>query len=394
MKTEYLSSSWTVPRKPNPKALKIGIDARLAYRRGVGTYTANLILALSRVDRLNQYTLFNAPENLRSQIKNNRFECVDLPYGNPAQYEQWLLPKAARTLGLDFLHYVDNSGTTFTGFPYVLTLHDAMHVRPLSQVRPRPSLWYRLVYTYKQWVVPKSAHKATEILTVSEFSKKEIVRTTGVTEDKITVTLEGVDPKAFARKKRKPSKFFKILVHGAADERKNLSNILKAAQVWKNHNIPFQVLIVGMDEAELNSTRYLQEAIDLDLGSHLEWVGNVSHEILRAIYIEVDLFLYPSRLEGFGLPVLEAFASGVPVVTSSTTSLPEVAGESAALVDPEKPEDIARVVESLYNKPAARQVLVKKGLARAKQFTWDRTARLTLPVYGRMGRRLGKDPMS
>ena len=376
-----------MPRKPNPKSLRIGFDARLAYRRGVGTYAANLILALSRIDRSNHYVLFNAPENLRAKIRNPRFEFVDLPYGNPAQYEQWLLPKAAREKGLDFLHYIDNTGTTFTDFPYVLTLHDAMHVRPLSKVRLKPSLWYRLVYAYKQWAVPRSAWKARQILTVSEFSKKEIVRTTGVSEGKITVTPEGVDRAAFSLSWKKPTKLFKILVHGAADDRKNLSNILKAAEVWKKKNLPFQILVVGMDEEELRSTRYLQEAIDLDLGEMLEWVGNVTHDILRAIYGDVDLFLYPSRLEGFGLPVLEAFSSGVPVVTSRTTSLPEVAGQAAALVDPEDPQDIARVVESLYRKPASRRSLVKKGLARAKQFTWEKTAKLTLPVYERMGHR-------
>ncbi len=390
-KTGSPSFSWTVPKKQNLKGLKIGFDARLAYRRGVGTYTANLLLALSRVDRQNQYAVFNAPEELRVQIHNPRFEWVDLPFGNPAQYEQWLLPKAARERGLDFLHYTDNSGTTFTDFPFVLTLHDAMHVRPLSRVRPKPSLWYRLVYAYKQWVVPRSARKAGQILTVSEYSKKEIERTTGVPEEKITITLEGVDRKAFAQKRRKPSKLFKILVHGAADDRKNLSNILKAAQIWKAKNLPFQLLIVGMDEAELKSTRYLQEAIDLDLGNLLEWVGNVTHDILRAIYADVDLFLYPSRLEGFGLPVLEAFSSGVPVVTSKTTSLPEVAGNAAALVDPENPEDIAQCVEKLYRKPALRKALVVKGLARAKQFTWEKTAQLTLPVYQRMGPREKKD---
>lgn len=375
-----------MPKSPKrSKPLQIGIDARLAYKRGVGTYTANLILALSRVDKTNRYILFNAPKALLDRVSNPWFQGVRVPISNPAYYEQVLLPRAARRIGLDLLHYTDNSGAAFGDFPYVLTLHDTFHLRPLREVRPQAGLWYRLVYLYKRWVNPRSAERAKAILTVSEYSKKCIVEQMGVAPEKITVTLEGVDRSLFPRWPRKPSKLFKILVHGAADERKNIPNILRTAKLLKDRRLSFQMVIVGMDQTELRSTNYLEEAIQLGIGDRLEWAGQVPAWALSATYAEADLFLFPSLLEGFGLPVLEAFSSGVPVVTSNTTALPEVVGDAAMKVDPTDPMAMAQAVEKVMKSPALRRSLIQKGLKRAALFTWDRTARETLKVYERIG---------
>ncbi len=374
--------------RKKPKAdsfLKIGIDARLAYRRGVGTYAANLILALSKIDRRNQYFLFNAPPRLRQQISNKQFHSIDLPFSNAAYYEQKLLPRAAEQKNLDLLHYVDNSASVISDIPFVLTLHDTMYTRPLSKVRPKPTLRQRLIDAYKKWAIPRSALMAQAIVTVSDYSKDQIQQQLKMGKEKVWVTPEGVDLHLYQKKPRKPSKLFKILVHGAADERKNIANILKAAKILADQKKKFQIIVIGMDEAELKLTHYLREAIALDLGSYVEWAGNVPFKMLKDIYAEVDLFLYPSLLEGFGLPVLEAFACGVPVITSQTTSLPEVAGDAALLVDPQNPAAIAKAVKQVMEKASLRKQLIQKGIRRAKLFSWEKTARLTLKVYEKFG---------
>ncbi len=371
-------------KKGSLKSLHIGIDARLAYRRGVGTYTANLILSLSKIDRKNRYTLFNAPDSLQKQVKNPRFHWAPVLFPNAAYYEQVLLPAVARSHGVDFLHYTDNSATALDPIPFVVTLHDTMHTRPLSQVRPKPSFRHRLVYAYKKWAIVRSVPRAKAVLTVSEFSRGEILKTMGLEETKVFVTPEGVDRRFFPPMPRKTSKLFKILAHGAADERKNISNVLKAAKLLMDQGKKFQLVIVGMDAEELKCTGYLEEEMDLEIGNRVEWAGNVPFEMLPQVYSESDLFLYPSRLEGFGLPVLEAFASGVPVVASNVSSLPEVAGDAALLVDPENPEAIAKAVKQMMDKPALRKRYVQRGLKRAKLFTWEKTARKTLEVYERM----------
>jgi len=281
---------------PKKKTLRIGIEARLAYRRGVGTYTANLIKSLAKIDHRNRYVVFNAPDSLKKQVSNRKFQWVQVPFGNAAHYEQVLLPQAAREQGVDLLHYTDNSATAIDPIPFVLTLHDTMHTRPLKEVRPKPGLRHRLVYAYKKWAIARSVPKARAILTVSDFSKGQIVRQMGVEPGKVFVTPEGVDRRWFGRVRRKPTKLFKILVHGAADERKNVSNILKAAKLLMDQGKKFQLVVVGMDEAELKCTHYLEEVINLGVGSYVEWAGNVPFEMLPHVYSEVDLFLYPSRL--------------------------------------------------------------------------------------------------
>ncbi len=366
------------------RSLHIGIDARLAYRRGVGTYAANLILALARVDRKNRYTIFNAPDSLKNKVRNPHFNWAKVPCPNAAYYEQVLLPGAARQAGVDFLHYTDNSATAIDPMPFVVTLHDTMHRRPLSMVRPKPSLRHRLVYGYKKWAIARSVPRARAVMTVSEFSKGEILKALRLKAERVFVTPEGVDREFFRRLPHKSSKLFKILVHGAADERKNLSNILKAAKILADRKKKFQLVVLGMDAEELAYTSYVEEVTQLDLGYKVEWAGNVPGGMLTQVYAEADLFLYPSRLEGFGLPVLEAFACGVPVVASNTTSLPEVAGDAALPVDPESPQAIAKAVLQMMDKPALRRRYIQKGLRRAKQFSWDKTAKKTLEVYERM----------
>jgi glycosyltransferase involved in cell wall biosynthesis len=309
---------------------------------------------------------------------------VDVPFSNAAYYEQVLLPRAAREKGVDFLHYTDNSATAIDPIPFVVTLHDAMHQRPLAEVRPKPTFRHRLLHGYKKWAISRSAPIAKAVLTVSEFSKSEILKQMGLRAKRVFVTPEGVDRWFFKKISRKPSKLFKILVHGAADERKNVSNVLKAAKILMDKKKKFQLVVVGMDAAELKCTRYLEEEMSLGVGSQVEWAGNVPFEMLPKVYAETDLFLYPSRLEGFGLPVLEAFACGVPVVASKTSSLPEVAGDAALLVDPESPQAIAKAVQQMMDKPALRRRYIQKGFKRARLFTWEKTARLTLKVYERM----------
>lgn len=391
--------------------MRIGIDARLAWRRGVGVYTANLLLALSRTDPYNEYHVFSAPPELRKALPSRRFHFVDpsdhgtapllKPFArHPAFYEQWWMPTQLERLGLDLLHYTDNSATLVAGVPFVVTVHDTMFLRPLKDSYPRSTMRQWLVDRYKKLVAP-SAQAAKAVITVSESSRKDIVRDLGVPGERVWVTPEGVDPKAFfPLKRRKKHDLPTVMVHGAEDERKNLGGVLRCARILRERGKRVRWDILGMDEARMRRSGWASKVREWGLEPFVRLKGDVPWKDLRSAYHEADLLLHVSRWEGFGLPVLEAFACGVPVVVSDAKSLPEVAGNAALAVSPDSPESMADAVLRVLTRPLTARTLVRKGLARAKQFTWDRTARMTVEAYqkaalskeyDKQGRRIGAD---
>ncbi len=381
--------------------MRIGIDARLAYRRGVGTYSANLVLALSRVDPYNDYWIFGAPTELKKAVTNRRFRFSDPQTesesrfarrweSHPAWYEQFWLPSRLFKYELDLLHYTDNSATMARDIPYVVTVHDTLFLRPLTEAYPRATLKQKMLDLYKKLLVPSTARHARAVLTVSEFSKQGIVKDLKVPAERVFVTPEGVDAGFYhppvrrgrgARETRKRKVASRILAHGADDERKNLFNILKAVSLVQKKGKRVTLDILGMEEADARRTGYARWVKEWGMESSVRWMGHVSKEKVRESYHKADVFLYVSRWEGFGLPILEAFACGVPVLSSNKTALPEVAGGAACLVDPEKSWEIAEELDRLLRHPSLRAEWIKKGYARAKQFSWERTAQATLDVY-------------
>jgi glycosyltransferase involved in cell wall biosynthesis len=312
------------------------------------------------------------------------------------------MPSMLARHGLTLLHYTDNSATVATGIPFVVTVHDTMFLRPLARSYPRATARQRLVDVYKKWVTPRAARGALAVLTVSEFSRKCIVKDLEVPAERVHVTPEGVDPAAFTPDPRRRARKGPptILVHAADDERKNLLNILRAFRLLIRKRPDATLMAMGMDERGLKRSGAARVVREWGLAPRLQMLGEVPRKLLRETYLKADVLLLASRWEGFGLPVLEAFACGVPVVASNTTALPEVAGNAALLVDPEDPLGMAEAVGRILGSPAFARSLVRRGFARARQFTWERTARLTLDVYrkaalsleyDRQGRRISRE---
>jgi len=286
------------------------------------------------------------------------------------------LPQSVR-----LVHATDHRIPRLKNRPVVATLHDAIALSHLDGLRYR---WKGL----RAFIFKQTARWATQIITVSHHSKKEIVKWFGIPEDRITVTPLGVDEKWHAAvpsedlarvkaKYRLPERFF--LFVGTLQPRKNVRRIIDA-----HRSLPPQLrrevplIIAGrhgwMCDAEVAELQSCQDGT-------LRWLQYVPSEDLLPIFKQATALVWPSLNEGFGLPVLEAFAAGLPVVTSNTTSLPEVAGDAALLVDPENTGEIADAMRQMATDDAMRSDLRARGLSRAKQFTWDRTARLTIDVY-------------
>lgn len=372
-------------------SLWIGLDARLAYRRGVGAYVARLVEALARLETSHRFTVFHAPAELRRRVASPRFSFEDpgpTPRGvRVPAWEQVLLPRAAWHLGLDLLHYVDNTGPAFAAFPFVLTVHDTWTLRPLCEVRPRASPRDRLAHAYRRWCLPRAAHRARLVLVPSRHTKTSVQRDLSLPASRIRVTSEGLALGAPLRRTRRlrRRRNFRILVHATADRRKNLEGALAAARILRDGGIPAMLEVVGMGEREIRESGGREAARALGLEDCVRFRGYVPEEELRRLYEDCALMLFLSREEGFGLPVLEAFAAGLPVVCARAGALPEVAGGAVLYADPEDAAGAASAAARILASPALARRLAALGRRRLRRFQWEHTARLTLRAYEEAG---------
>jgi glycosyltransferase involved in cell wall biosynthesis len=257
----------------------------------------------------------------------------------------------------------------------VLTIHDCAFFDQARCFSRAFAAWY-------QFLVPRLARKAQQIITVSEFSKQRIVELCGVVPDKVTVVYSGVSPQfrphsageiAAARQRHNlPPQY--VLCVGSLEPRKNLSRLLEAWQLIQPRLAGLSLVIVGARSHVFRDAGLAVPRPSVHLAGYL------SDDELAAVYAGAEMFVYPSLYEGFGLPVLEAMASGVPVITSNATALAEVAGDAAVTVDPLSIESIAAGLERLASNAALRSGLREKGVARVRSFTWEQAATETWQV--------------
>jgi glycosyltransferase involved in cell wall biosynthesis len=294
-----------------------------------------------------------------------------------------VIPLVARRADLDIVHDPTNTTPFLFGAGQargVVTVHD---VFPWSSPGHSTSLDTLIHHLWLPRVLPK----AEAVLTVSEVSKQDIVRYLGVPPTKIHVIYEGVDPAYCPPGPRKVGEVSAryglpegyILFVGSVEERKNLRRLLLAYAHLRTRGETRSLVIVGI--CGRKSVTIVETLEALDLEQHAILTGYVPDDVLPALYSGADLFVFPSLYEGFGLPPLEAMACGTPVVCSNTASLPEVVGDAAVTVDPCDVEALAEAMYCVLTDVALSAELRAKGLERAEQFTWERTARETVAVY-------------
>lgn len=283
---------------------------------------------------------------------------------------------------VDVFHATDHYTPRFNHIPVVATLMDAI---PLSH----PQWVSQRARALKNWLWRQSGHWADHVVTISEFSKQEIVRHFGIDAQKISVTPLGVDARYFERLTgdvakqaiaglNLPERFFMFV--GTFQPRKNIERIVDAHEALPatlRKAVP--LLIVGRNGwgAEELMARLRAYGPDGDV----RWLQDVGDVAKRVMMQRATALVFPSLLEGFGLPVLEGFASQTPVITSNVTSLPEVAGDAAWLLDPYSVPALTEAMATLARDEAVGRNLVSKGLERARGFTWQMCARKTMQVY-------------
>lgn len=365
--------------------MRIGYDATSLCRQitGIEYYALNLIKALLQIDSKNEYLLFclgNLHPDLRTY--SHRFEVRICPVQNQLFCEQFWLPYQATIGSLDLLHCPAFPPSPLYPGRLIMTFPDAsMWLFPKSFSK-------RGLYYFKT-LCPIGAQKSLKVLAYSQSVKDDILKVVDIPREKIYVThLAASDVfkpiadkdslKAIKDKYKLPERF--ILSVGTVQPRKNFVRLTQAYKLLKDRrNIQHKLVIAGrlrLGTEELKSTMdKLQLQDDLILTDH------VPDEDLVSIYNLADLFVFVSLYEGFGIPPLEAMQCGLPVIASNTSSIPEIVGDAARLVDPYDIEQISTELENLIFDDDLKDKLREKGLKRAELFSWQRTAQETLNIY-------------
>lgn len=375
--------------------MRIGIDARLAsYRRGLGNYVFHLVSELRRIETAHRFVVYvdsaMAPQEL-AQWRSEQIELrVSRPY-NYAVWEQLILPGRARRDGLDLLHCP--AGTAPLGLSrqvkLCLTIPDVMSLLPDRILPSSPSAYQRMGRLYRRVVVPRAARRADGLATISEYSRRDIQHHLRIAPERVRVihlapnAVCGPRPAGQARDHVRAAYGIAgafLLAMGGVDPRKNTSALLTAfASAKRRAGLPHALVLVGIPRT--GQSRFLMLAAQLGVDRDVVLTDFISTEGLVALYNSAAAFVYPSLYEGFGLPVLEAMACGLPVIASSTTSIPEIAGDAALLIDPGDTGALSSAMIRLLDDAALRRTLIERGLARCREFSWEKTARQTLNLY-------------
>lgn len=370
----------------------IGIDATAAYEQGagIGRYVRELVQALALEDTRTPYRLFVAGVTRQSLPKPPGPNFVWRPtritplwFARVWHRLQVPLPVEVFTGRVRLFHATDFTlPPTLPGTPTLLTVHDLSFVRAPETTTP-------VLKAYLDRVVPRSVRRATHVVADSQATKDDLIALYGTPPDKITVLLSGVSAhfrrvtdadarRAVLARYGVPAQPY-IFTVGTVQPRKNYARLMQALAALGAEGAGLHLVIAG-GRGWLDSPIYAAVK-SLDLGERVHFAGFVDDADLPALYSGALCLAYPSLYEGFGFPVLEAFACETPVITSKLSSMPEVAGDAALLVDPYDVDALAAALRRLLRDQALRTALVARGSRQVAQFTWARTARQLHDLY-------------
>lgn len=361
--------------------MRIGINGRflVAKRTGVQRAAYNLIKTLFEMDQENEYVLFTGEDQAKDwNYPNVTLVTSRLKVGENLRnhlWEQFTLPRLARQHEVDILHSPANMAPLFYKGTSVVHIHDLCFV-----VNPQ---WYSYVFhTAYNFAIPRLVRRASRVITNSNNSRNDLLQFYNVEADKVRLIYWAVDQTfsgQHAQERRLEEEEDYILYVGSLEPRKNIGNLIDAYERMRTDHpdLKTKLILIG-GESPLFATVRLQ--IKKYLGDVI-FKGYVSDEELRRYYRQAKVVAYPSLYEGFGLPPLEAMASGAPVVTSNTSSLPEVVGDAALMVSPYDCAQLAHTLARVLRDFPLREEMRRRGYEQIRKFNWYRVARNVLAVY-------------
>ena len=367
--------------------MKIGIEAQRIFRKnkhGMDYVVLQEILQLQAMDHDNEYYIFVKPGPDRCVQSSSNVHVVEINTPSYPLWEQYALPRAARKAGVDLLHCTSNTAPIHCDIPLVLTLHDIIFLEPRD--KQNKSLYQNMGWLYRRLVVPRILDKCRRIITVSNFELNNIVTKLHIPQQRMAMIYNGYndwfrpvsDDKDIYKKYMSAQGFLFFL--GNTDPKKNTERTLVAySRYLERSAVKRPLLMADLDREYLNgiiSRNHIE-----NIREQIHMPGYIPNSDLPYIYNRAFAFLYTSLRESFGIPLLEAMACGTPVVTSNTSSMPEIGGDQALLVNPESADEIADALIHLETDAAFYQQQKEWGLQRAQLFSWRKTAEQLLELY-------------
>ena len=367
--------------------MRIGIEAQRIFRKnkhGMDYVVLQEIIELQKMDHRNEYYIFVAPGPDRCLEDTSNVHIIEIEGNFYPIWEQLSLPKVASEVGVELLHCTSNTAPIRCDIPLILTLHDIIFLEPRD--KQNKSLYQNLGWFYRRMVVPRILKKCRRIITVSEFEQNNIISKLGLPRKQVAMIYNGYN-NWFRPMEDADCVFAKYMAErgylfflGNTDPKKNTERTLIAySKYLERSSVKRKLLMADLDRHYLNDI--IERNHIENILSHIEMPGYIVNTDLPYVYSAAFAFLYTSLRESFGIPLLEAMACGTPVVTSNTSSMPEIAGPDAILVNPESADEICEQLLRLENDKAFYHQQVEMGLQRAKLFSWKYTADQLLSLY-------------
>ena len=367
--------------------MRIGIEAQRIFRtnkHGMDYVVLEEIKELQKSDVRNEYFVFVAPGEDRCLKDSKNVHIIEIGNNFYPLWEQFSLPRAVNQLNLDMLHCTSNTAPIRCKVPLILTLHDIIFLEPRD--KSNKSFYQDMGWRYRRFVVPRILKKCKRIITVSDFEFNNIITKLQIPEEKMVMIYNGYNKwfrpvedteLIYQQYIEEPGYFFFL---GNTDPKKNTERTLIAySKYLEMSDVKRKLLMADLDRG------YLDEIIDRnDIGNirdHIVMPGYIKNADLPYIYNNAFAFLYTSLRESFGIPLLEAMACGTPVITSNTSSMPEIGGSEVIMVNPLNVSEITEKMLLLEKDKALYQKQKDIGIIRAQQFSWEYTAEQLLTVY-------------
>ena len=380
-------------------SVKIAIDIRRMAEFGVGTYIRNVVRTLYRLDHQNEYFLIGPAAKVQEiGVLPHNFQTIPAaaPERTVGGYREFR--SALKRLNCDLVHIPNLfSVPRFLPCPYVMTVHDMLE--HMSRARQQSGFWG----TWHMQMTKRVLRGAARIFAVSNFTRTEIEKLFGIPPERIEVVYNAIDER-FLRGHASPADreliaqryqvtYPFLLYAGRISPHKNVVRMIEAfsalkAELEKEQAYPdLKLIIIGDDLSGNPDLR--RTVVRSGVQNDVRFLGFIPIEVLRIFYDSAKIFVFPSLYEGFGLPPLEAMAHGTPVVTSNVSSLPEVVGNAAVLVNPENVFEIMRALHRVLMDQPLRERMKERGYQQATKFSWESSVRRVLDVYEQVARNGG-----